>query len=88
MTDSIVRSRIDPDVKLKASQICQQLGLTLSEAIRLFLYQTVAEKQIPFVIKVPNNKTRQALAMAESGTELAETSLKQLAQAWDSACGK
>jgi len=57
MSDCVIRSRIDPYIKAEAVELFEHMGLTLSEAIRLFLYQTVAEKRIPFSINLPNAKT-------------------------------
>ena len=88
MTDCIVRSRIDPQIKLKATQVFEHMGLTLSEAIRLFLYQSVAEKGIPFSINIPNATTKAALHAARQGEDLEKTSLEQLRKDWDDACEK
>jgi len=85
MTDCTVRSRIDPRVKNKAVALFDTMGLTLSEAIRLFLYQSVAEKRIPFSINVPNAKTRATLKRANQGKQLEKTSLEQLSKDWDAA---
>lgn len=53
MTDCVIRSRIDKHIKAEATQIFNDMGLTLSEAIRLFLYQSIAERRIPFSINIP-----------------------------------
>lgn len=88
MTDCVIRSRIDPLIKAKADKLFKHMGLTLSEAIRLFLYQSVAEKRIPFNICTPNAATRMALEQAESGENVSTTSLEQLSKEWDQACEK
>jgi DNA-damage-inducible protein J len=88
MTDCIVRSRIDPLIKAQADQLFEHMGLTLSEAIRLFLYQSVAEKRIPFYISMPNEKTREVLKQCEHGQNISITSLEQLNNDWDKACDK
>ncbi|MDR0247677.1 MAG: type II toxin-antitoxin system RelB/DinJ family antitoxin, partial [Burkholderiales bacterium] len=38
---------------------------TLSDAVRVFLMRVVAEKQLPFALKVPNVETHAAMAEAE-----------------------
>lgn len=84
MTECIVRSRIDPHIKEEAIHVFEHMGLTLSEAIRLFLYQSVAEQRIPFAINIPNAKTRAALLDATKGSKhLGKTSLDQLEKDWD-----
>jgi len=88
MTDCVVRSRIDPHVKAEAAQIFGDMGLTLSEAIRVFLYQSVAENGIPFSINRPNATTRNALEAIKRGEGLEKTSLDQLTKDWDKECEK
>ena len=88
MTDCIVRSRIDSRIKTEAVQLFEHMGLTLSEAVRLFLYQSIAEKRIPFEIRTPNAVTREAMESAKRGKNLEKTSLRQLAKDWDDACAK
>ena len=61
MANCLICSRIDPGIKAEAVALFEGLGLTLSEAIRLFVYQTVAEKRIPFKISEANATTRTAL---------------------------
>ena len=41
------------------------LGLTVSDAVRVFLIRIVADKQMPFALKVPNANTRVAMAEAD-----------------------
>lgn len=83
MTDCVIRSRVDPLIKARADKLFKQMGLTLSEAIRLFLYQSVAEERIPFNISTPNAITRITLEEAEHGKNISSTSLEQLSQDWD-----
>lgn len=87
MADCVIRSRIDPNIKEKAAKLFEHMGLTLSEAIRLFLYQSVAEKRIPFSIEVPNATTRAAMLDVEQRKNLKKTSIEQLKREWD-ACEK
>ncbi len=83
MTDCVVRSRIDPDTKAEATEVFAHMGLTLSEAIRLFLYQSIAEQRIPFSINLPNAKTHAVIEEAEKSKNIHKTSLHKLAAAWD-----
>lgn len=88
MTDCVIRSRIDPNIKEKSTQLFEHMGLTLSEAIRLFIYQSVAEERIPFSINIPNAATRAAMDEVSHGKHLEKTSLKKLTQDWNNACEK
>lgn len=88
MADCIVRSRIDPSIKAKATLIFERMGLTLSEAIRLFLYQSIAEERIPFSINIPNATTRARFEAVKRGEGLEKTSLFQLKEDWHDVCEK
>jgi DNA-damage-inducible protein J len=59
-----VRCRIEADLKESASAVLHSCGLSLSEAMRLFLRQVVATQGLPFEVRVPSEKTRRALAQA------------------------
>jgi addiction module RelB/DinJ family antitoxin len=49
--DSVVRARIDADLKAQAARVLSGCGLALSDAIRLFLQQVVLQEAIPFPIE-------------------------------------
>jgi DNA-damage-inducible protein J len=65
--DAVVRARIDKKVKDKAARVLEQMGLTVSDAIRLMMIRTASEKALPFQVKVPNTKTRAAMKEADAG---------------------
>ena len=46
--DAIVHVRIDPEDKAQAEQIYADMGTSLSEAIRLFVKQSIKVKGLPF----------------------------------------
>ena len=88
MADSVVRSRIDPVVKLEADRILREMGITLSDGIRLFLIQVIAEKALPFKVKIPNKKTIAAMEAARKG-KVENITLGALKRNWKKAeCGK
>ena len=53
---SSVFVRVEPEVKVQAESILNQLGIPMSNAIALFLKQVVLNKGIPFDIKLPVTK--------------------------------
>jgi DNA-damage-inducible protein J len=57
-----VRARIDGQVKEKAAKVLTDMGLSVSDAIRLLLVRVAAERALPFEIKVPNAETRAAMS--------------------------
>jgi DNA-damage-inducible protein J len=69
-TDTTVRARIDARVKKKAAHVLEDMGLSLSDAIRLMLLRVAAEKALPFDVKVPNAATTRTLRKAAKGEDL------------------
>ena len=63
----IVRARIDRGTKERASAALAEMGLSVSDAIRLLMFRIADERRLPFEVKVPNAATRAAMAELESG---------------------
>ena len=66
-TDAVVRARIDKKIKDQAARVLEQMGLTLSDAIRLMMIRTAADKALPFKVKAPNTATKAAMKQAKAG---------------------
>ena len=47
-TNSLVQTRIDPGVKKRAAAVLQELGITVSDAVRILLTRTAKEGALPF----------------------------------------
>ena len=73
-----MRARIDGQVKEKAAKVLADMGLSVSDAIRLLLVRVAAEKTLSFEIKVPNAETRAAMAEVEQGAEKSFDSVANL----------
>ena len=56
-----VRLRLEPELKIAANEVLADSGLNLSDAIRLFLRQVVAQRGLPFEVKQPNAATLRAM---------------------------
>ncbi|MFT5606899.1 MAG: DNA-damage-inducible protein J [Parvicella sp.] len=54
MKTSVIHTRIDADLKAGAESILKQIGLSSSEAVRLFYRQIELNNGIPFDVKIPN----------------------------------
>jgi DNA-damage-inducible protein J len=63
----IVRARIDHATKERASAALADMGLTVSDAIRLLMLRIADERRLPFEVKVPNAETRAAIAELDAG---------------------
>ncbi len=66
MLTVVVRCRIDPKTKEQASKVIEAMGLSVSDAIRLFLKRVAADGAIPFELRAPNAKTISAIEELES----------------------
>lgn len=65
--EAMVRARIDGQVKEKAATVLAEMGLSVSDAIRMLLVRVAAEKALPFEARVPNAETVAAMEEARSG---------------------
>ena len=54
--------RVNPEVKEEAAELFASFGLTLSDAVNLFLHQAIQESGIPFEIRRKQAKTEDAQA--------------------------
>lgn len=62
MTTVNLNIRVDEDVKKRTEAICQELGMTLSTAVNVFLRQMVRTGGIPFDVRLtPNAETLAAM---------------------------
>jgi DNA-damage-inducible protein J len=48
---ALVQTRIDPDVKARAAEVLEGLGLTVSDAVRILLTRTAHEGALPFDLR-------------------------------------
>ena len=65
MTTAMVHVRVDEKIKAQATEALAAMGLSVSDAVRVFLMRVVAEQQMPFALKVPNAQTRTAMKEAD-----------------------
>lgn len=61
--------RVEPNVKKRAEETLNDLGLSITEAINVFLNQVILQDGIPFEIKKPkfNKETIQAIEDTRNG---------------------
>lgn len=64
-TTTMVHVRVDENVKAQAAETLASMGLTVSDAIRVFLTRVVADKELPFALKAPNATSRVAITEAK-----------------------
>ncbi|MDD2808439.1 type II toxin-antitoxin system RelB/DinJ family antitoxin [Rhodoferax sp.] len=58
---SMLHIRVEDDIKEQATQALTAMGLSVSDAVRLFLRRVVIDQAFPLELKVPNALTRAAM---------------------------
>ena len=61
MQTSMLHIRVEDDIKEQATQALTAMGLSMSDAVRLFLRRVVIDQAFPLELKVPNTETRAAM---------------------------
>jgi len=64
---AMIHVRIDQNLKLKAAKTFDAMGMSLSEAVRVFLTRAATDQAFPFEIRVPNAKTIAAMEAGDRG---------------------
>jgi DNA-damage-inducible protein J len=64
---TVVRARIDEDVKEEASAVLAAMGLSVSDAMRMLLTRVARERALPIELLTPNPVTIQAMLDARQG---------------------
>jgi DNA-damage-inducible protein J len=60
----MIHVRVDDNIREEASSVLESFGLTISDAVRIFLHRVAVSQSFPLELKVPNETTRAALAEA------------------------
>ena len=77
---AFVRARIDESLKDEATAVLAEMGLTVSDVVRMTLTRVAKEKALPFELKVPNAETRAAM---EESRAMMKTHSARFANAGD-----
>ncbi|VAW40422.1 hypothetical protein MNBD_CHLOROFLEXI01-4377 [hydrothermal vent metagenome] len=85
MKTAIIHARIDPETKTKAETILRRLGMTPTEAIRMFYAQISLQNGLPFDVKIPNDLTAATLTKSHHGEDVEEfNALDEMFGSWES----
>ena len=66
----MIHARIDPKLKRSAERIFSEIGISRTEAIRLFLKQVELHQGLPFPVSIPNEETIAAMMEANNPSTL------------------
>ena len=84
MKTAIIHARIEPHTKREAEDVLQKLGLTPTEAIRLFYRQITLRGGLPFAVEIPNEQTKSTIKKSLRGQEVQMfDSLDQMFASWE-----
>ena len=53
--NAFVRARIDETLKNEAAAVLAEMGLTVSDLVRITLTKVAKEKALPFDMRIPND---------------------------------
>ncbi len=69
MKNEMLSTRIDHDTKLAFTNVCEDMGLSTSQALKLFAKAVINYGGIPFELKakIPNTLTASAIDELETG---------------------
>ena len=81
---STIHTRIDEKTKKESESVLQQIGMTPTEAVRLFYRQIALRKEFPLELRVPNHLTAQTLDASDRGEEIESfDSLDSMVTSWN-----
>ncbi|WP_407965837.1 type II toxin-antitoxin system RelB/DinJ family antitoxin [Bartonella sp. C271] len=60
--DAIVRARIPKEMKEKATKTLEQMGLSMSDLIRLTCLRVAEEGRLPFDITIPHQRIHKVIS--------------------------
>ena len=64
---AMTHARLTPEVKKGAEAILKELGISISAAYEMFYRQIIAHHGLPFDVRLPTEKTIQAMQNARKG---------------------
>ena len=84
MKTAIVHARIEPQTKKRAEGVLRKLGLTPTDAIRIFYRQITLRGGLPFPVAIPNDLTVRTLEKSRHGEDIQEfDSLEAMFETWE-----
>jgi DNA-damage-inducible protein J len=73
MPSTMLHVRIDSDLKARATEALDAMGLSVSDAVRILLTRIVRDQAFPLELKVPNAESRAAMREAHEMEQLLAT---------------
>ena len=67
VANALVQTRIDGAIKDEAASVLKEMGLTVSDAVRMMLVCVARDKELPFDVRTPNATTVAAIEEGRRG---------------------
>ena len=84
MKTAVIHARIEPQTKREAEGVLRDLGISPTEAIRIFYRQITLRGGLPFAVAVPNARTAATIQKSRRGEDvLAFGSLDAMFESWE-----
>ena len=81
---AVIHARVEPGTKKKAEGVLKKLGMSPTEAIRLFYRQICLRGGLPFPVLIPNELTRDTLDKSAKGESVQSfESVDELFESWE-----
>ena len=81
---AIIHARVEPRTKKKAEGVLRKLGMSPTEAIRLFYTQICLRGGLPFRVLIPNDLTKETLDRSAKGQDVESfDSLDEMFESWE-----
>ena len=74
-----IQATVDKRVIDNANSVFHKMGLSMNDAIQLYLEQVSIQGKIPFPVDIPNAETIKAM----QETDLETVTLEELSELWD-----
>ena len=81
---AVVHARIDQETKAATEKVLDALGMTPTEAIRLFYRQIAIRQSFPLELRVPNKLTASVLTKSDKNQDIERfSSAAELYASWE-----
>lgn len=75
---AVIHARVDQRLKTYAAETIDEMGLSLSDVVRLLLKPIAAEQALPFEVRIPNHVTGAAMEEVRRGGLPSASSVAEL----------
>lgn len=72
MANSLIQFRTEESLRVKATNICEKLGIDLQTYMRMCISRLIQENGIPFSMKLDDLSENKAIAAMKSASRIAE----------------